>query len=223
MKIKQLIAISVITVVSINSSFGQARKHHREEREGKAEAAREEFQLDRRDTHGGQGEPGKDIRPEELSKYHLATFNRITALLKAGKITEAQGTEFKLAHTEVTNLIKEAKESDSLTNGRVASIRKELDAINDGINAVVTKGDEGDDRTPILNRKQHTFEELIEFGERSGRLSSGEASTLRRSLERLIRSEERIKSGSDLSTKEREKLHEEAAEIRHELRKKLIE
>ena len=221
MKITNILAITAIALVSIESASAQRRKAVRKGKVAEHSALKEEFRLDRRDTHGNQAEEGKDRRPEDFEAYHKVTYGRIVALLKAGKIDEAQGTDFKLAHTEVTNLIKEAKSSTSLTNGRKATLRKHLDKINDDMTAVAGAGDEGDKRTPTLNRAQHKFEEAIEFGERSGRLSTGEASRLKRELDRLERLEERLKAGSSLSERERIKLHEEALEIRRELLKEL--
>ena len=223
---KKLLAITTIALVSVETATAQrrgpVRKHNFQEKRAENSALREEFRLDKRDTHGAQVDPGKDVRPEDFEKYHKATYARIVSLLKAGKIDGAQGTDFKLAHTEVTNLIKEAKATtDGLTKGRKASLRKDLDEINDDINKIAGAGDEGDKRTPMLNIAQHKFEEAIEFGKRSGRLSTGEASRLTRKLESLERLEERIKSGSSLSERERVKLHEEALEIRRELVKEL--
>ena len=67
---------------------------------------------------------------------------------------------------------------------------------------------------------QHRFEERIEFGVRSGRLSKGEAAKLTRMVESLKRMEDREKAGG-LSTREREDLFEEVAELNRELNKDL--
>lgn len=229
MTAKNLLTITLLTSISIGSASAQLkkraaiRKSNHDAKRVEISAAREEFRNDLKDTHGSQAEVGKDIRPSEFSVYHKRTIERISALLRAGKITEEHGTEFKLAYTEITTLIKEAKETDKLTSGRQAALRDDLDELNDAISAVVMEGDEDSKRTPILNKRQNRYEEMIEFGERSGRLSTGEASGLRRDVERLAKLEERLKNGAELSTREREKLHEEMLEVQKELRKEITD
>ena len=89
-----------------------------------------------------------------------------------------------------------------------------------GINGAIEDPEEGTERTPLLNMAQHRFEERIEFGVRSGRLSKGEAAKLTRMVESLKRMEDREKSGG-LSTREREDLFEEVAKLNRELNKDL--
>ena len=226
MKITSMLATVTLALVALESANAQQRKGlgrgKNKEKAAERSALWEGFKLDKKDTHGRQSTPGKDRRPENLDIYHKVTYERIVTLLKAGKIKTEEGTEFKLAHTEVTIAMKESKLSEgSLSSGRKDALRKELDKINDSINAVVQEGDQGDKRTPTLNTAQHRFEELIEFGKRSGRLSSGEASRPNRKLSSLERLEERLKNGASLSDRERVQLHEEAIEIRREIFKEL--
>lgn len=182
---------------------------------------REEALLDKRDTHGPLGVWEKERRPADLEKYHSTTFARIRGLLANGSLTEENGTAFKKRHEEITALLT-AKRAEGLTDASRAEVRGQLDELNDDINTVVKKAEAGDLRTPVLNQKQHLIEERIEFGERSGRLSKGEAASLRRKLERLQNLEERLKDGQ-LSTREREKLHKEANEVIADLHRELRE
>lgn len=229
MKILSILAITSIAALTITSASAQIRKRPavkksiKENKRAERSAAREEFRNDRKDTHGAQAEVGKDTRPENFEAYHKQSISRISVLLKAGKITEAQGSTFKLKHTEITTAIKQAKEENKLTSGKKAALRNDLDELNDAINLVTTKGDQESKRTPILNQRQNHYEELIEFGERSKRLSTGEASKLRREVKRLADLESRLKSGSELSQKEREKLHEEMLKVQKELKKELTD
>ena len=77
-----------------------------------------------------------------------------------------------------------------------------------------------DKRTPLVNKSQHRFEELIAFGVRSGRLSTLEASSLRRKVKRLEDTEDRLKAGN-LSSNERERLMKEVMELERDLKKSL--
>jgi len=77
--------------------------------------------------------------------------------------------------------------------------------------------------TPVLDSRQKHMEEKIDFGARSGRLSTGEANSLKRKLERLYSLEDRMKAKEQLSTRDREKMFAEANELRRELHKKLID
>ncbi len=222
MKITHLLITASVIAFSAQAASAQGRKHHKK-KSAERSAAREEFILDKKDTHGSQNEPGKDARPEDLGAYHKHTYSRIVSLAKAGSLTNDQATEFKLTHTEITNQIKTAKESDTLTAGKKTSIRKDLNDLNDTINTSVKAPDAGDKRTPVVNKAQHKYEEVIQFGERSGRLSKGEASRLRRKVDSLEKLEARYKAGSSLSTREREKIHEEMIEIRRDLHKELLD
>lgn len=76
------------------------------------------------------------------------------------------------------------------------------------------------DRTPRLNQEQEQLERRVAAAEKAGRLSQGEAASLRRKLESLGRYEKTLKSG-DLSTHERERLHQKAIEIRRDLHKEI--
>jgi len=187
--------------------------------DGKGSAMREEALLDKRDTHGQLGLWDKDKRPKEVQIYHALTFKRIRSLLANGKLTEEQGTTFKTLHEEITADLT-SKRSDGLTEEERSSVRGSLDQLNDAINAVIGKAEEGNARTPLLNQKQHAMEERIQFGERSGRLSKGEAASMRRKLERIQEMEERLKK-NELTTREREKLHEEMNQTLLELNREL--
>lgn len=187
--------------------------------DGKGSAMREEELLDKRDTHGPLGLWEKDKRPQDLKTYHVVTFKRIRGLLANGKLTEEQGSTFKTVHEEITADFT-AKRADGLSEEEQDSVRGALDQLNDDINAAVGKAEEGNARTPLLNLKEHRMEERIQFGERSGRLSKGEAATMRRKLERIQEMEERLKK-NDLSTRERERLHKEMNETLLELNQEL--
>lgn len=184
-------------------------------------AMREEALLDHRDTHKWKEDPGAlDNRPENLGEYSNHTFKRIVRLLHHGAITEEDGKDFKETHTAITTDAKAMRADGELTEAQKDQIRGWLDGLNDNINAAIKDAEEGDQRSPILNHVQHRFDEQIEFGERSGRLSKGEASRLKRMVAKLADLEDREKEGG-LTTREREKLFEEAKEIARELRQEL--
>ena len=177
--------------------------------------------LDKRDTHGPMGVWDKDRRPADVPTYHTITYRRIQGLLVDGTLTSEQGTTFKKEHETIGTTLKAAL-ADGLDSTETTDIRSRLDKLNDSINEAVGKGKSGNADTPLLNWKRHRMEEAVEFGERSGRLSKGEASRARREIERIGGMEERLK-GKELSTREREKLHEEANEAILKLREALLD
>lgn len=184
-------------------------------------AMREEALLDHRDTHKWKSDPAAaDKRPENLGEYSNHTYQRIVRLLHHGAITEADGKEFKETHTEIVTDGKSMRADGELSSEEKTRIRGWLDALNDDINLAITDAEKGDERSPILNHAQHRFEEQIEFGERSGRLSNAEASRLKRMVKKLADLEDREKEGG-LTTREREKLFEEVQEIARDLREEL--
>lgn len=79
---------------------------------------------------------------------------------------------------------------------------------------------QGDDATPLLNKKQKKLEKRIAAGVKSGKLSTGEASSLRRKLNSLARYEATLKAG-ELSTSERERLHKKSLEVTRAINKEL--
>ncbi len=198
-------------------------RHHRHDKKNNGEngAIAEERLLDKKDAHGAQIEEGKDRRPTNIHTYHQHTFTRIKALLKSGKITEAQGTEYKTLHTTITKSLADAKKDGTLTQGEIKSIRGDLDILNDIITVVAGKGEEEKERTPLLNQIQHQLEEAIEAGIKSGRLSTLKANGLKRKLKRLASLEDRLKKDAEISNKEREKLFKEIGEIRRDIYKEL--
>lgn len=184
---------------------------------------KEEALLDHLDTHKWKKDPeATDKRPENLGEYLNRTYQRIVRLLHHGALTEKDGLAFKMTHTDITTKGKSMRAQGELTSEQKEEIRGELDTLNDDINAALKAAEEGSERSPILNRVQHRFEEQIEFGVRSGRLSNGEASRLKRKVAKLAEIEEKAKDGG-LSTREREKLFEEAKEIGRELREDLLD
>ena len=136
-----------------------------------------------------------------------------------GALEEADGDKFKDRHTTIVTAAKAAN-ADGLDEAEKKTIRDQLNTLNDDTNAAIKEPEQGDKRTPVVNRSQHRFEEKIEFGERSGRLSTLEASSLRRKLKRLEDTEDRLKTGQ-LSSNERERLMEEVIELRRDLMKEL--
>lgn len=227
MKNTNIIKSSLLTIIGLSLITGSVmakkpgkHRHHRNH-DGENGAIREERILDQKDTHGAQTEEGKDRRPSNTSTYHEYTYKRIKALLKSGKITEAEGTEYKALHTAVTESIAEAKKDGTLTKEEINSIRKALDDINDTLTAIAGNGEVEEERTPLLNRRQHQFEEAIEAGLKSGRLSTLEANGLKRKLARLTSLEDRLKRDKEITKSEREKLFKEIAEIGREMMKDL--
>ena len=188
---------------------------------GKQAALREEQMLDRADTHQWKKDPeALDKRPTGLNEYHTRTLRRIVVLLRHGALSEEKGKFYKECHTEITLQGKQFKADGELTEREREILRGRLNELNDKINDAIEEPETGSERTPLLNMAQHRFEERIEFGVRSGRLSKGEASKLTRMVESLKRMEDREKAGG-LSTREREKLFEEVAELNRELNREL--
>ena len=157
------------------------------------------------------------LRDAISGKFTVKT--RVVRLLTMGALEEADGDKFKDRHTTIVTAAKAAN-ADGLDEAEKKTIRDQLNTLNDDINAAIKEPEQGDKRTPVVNRSQHRFEEKIEFGERSGRLSTLEASSLRRKLKRLEDTEDRLKTGQ-LSSNERERLMEEVIELRRDLMKEL--
>lgn len=226
MKTTTIIKSTMTTVIGLTLIAGTASakkpwKRHHKDIDGKNGAIIEEHIIDQKDTHGADVEEGKDRRSSNISTYHTQTFTRIKALLKSGKITEAEGTEYKTIHTEITESLSAAKKDGALTSDEIKSIRKELDGVNDTLTLIAGNGELDEERTPLLNRIQHRIEEFVESGLKSGRLSTLEANGIKRDLARLVSLEDRLKSDKEITTKEREKLFTEAGEIRREIYRKL--
>lgn len=184
-------------------------------------AIREEKVIEKLDTvKWKKDDDAVDQRPTGLVTYHTRTLKRIEALIKHGAITEENAAKFKAEHTKITEHGRELKADGEMSEEDSKILRRELHALNDAINVVLKESEETANDTPLLNEAQNRFEEQIEQGVRTGRLSTGEASRLTRKVESLKRLEEREKAGV-LSTKDREKLFEEAAELAHEIQKEL--
>ncbi len=198
-------------------------RHHRHDKKNNGEngAIAEERILDKKDAHGAQIEEGKDRRSTNLNTYHKYSFSRIKALLRSGKITEAQGTEYKKIHATITKSLADAKKDGTITQGESKSLRDDLDLLNDVMTVVAGKGEQEKERTPLLNSIQHRMEEAIAAGRKSGRLSTLQANGLQRKLKSLAGLEERLKKDAEISKNEREKLFKEIAEIKRDIRKAL--
>lgn len=225
-----IIKSSLLTAIGLSLIAGSAmakkpgkHRHHRHDKknDGQNGATIEERILDRKDAHGAQTEEGKDRRPTNISTYHNYSFSRIKALLMSGKITEAQGTEYKTLHETITKSLIEAKKDATLTQREIKNLRGDLDLLNDVMSLVAGKGEEDKERTPLLNNIQHRIEESIEAALKSGRLSTLKANGLKRKLKRLASLEDRLKKDKEITTKEREKLFDEVGEIRREINKEL--
>ncbi|MFK7910143.1 MAG: hypothetical protein AB8F34_06020 [Akkermansiaceae bacterium] len=196
------------------------RKANVTERIADNAAAREEALLDKIDTHAWKKDPeARDHRSSNLRDYTNYSFRRIVRLLTMGALEEADGRKLKNSHTAIVTAAKAANK-DGLDDTEKSEIRTKLNTLNDEINASIKEPEQDDKRTPIVNRAQHRFEELIEFGVRSGRLSTLEASSLRRKVKRLEATENRLKAG-DLSSNERERLMKEVVELNRDIKKEL--
>ena len=226
MKYTTLLSVFLISSFTLESAFAKKpavlRKDNKQQRRAENATIREELKLDHQDQHQLGNAQLKDVRAKNLATYHKHTLSRINHLLRTGAITEEQGSTFKDSHALITSNLKIAKaDSGTLSADDKAAARQSLDTLNDTINSAITTAETGDKRTPLFNAKQNKLEQLIEAGQRNGRLSTGEASRLRRKLDSLNRLEDRIKNGEKLSEREREKLHKEAAELRREIYKEL--
>ncbi|MBK1831644.1 hypothetical protein JIN77_12970 [Verrucomicrobiaceae bacterium R5-34] len=202
---------------------GKGKLIHRDRSANIAEriASKEEEILFKQDAHVWRKDPeALDHRPEDLRAYSNHSYRRIVRLLTLGGLEEADGTKFKSRHAEIVAAAKAAN-SDGLDASEKQSIRTQLNQLNDAINAAVTEVEKGKERTPIVNRAQHRFEERIEFGVKSGRLSTLEASSLRRKVAKLEALEERLKAGQKLSSNERERLMKEVVELQRDLTRAL--
>lgn len=220
---KTLYTLLCLCLVTGTALAKKNRKHkiHKHAKKGEKAAVIEERILDKRDTHKIMPEAGKDKRPEKLETYFNYTYSRIKALLQAGRITEKQGTEFKTKHSEIAKAIHFARSDKKISSNENTVLRGSLNQLNDAITAVVGDAEEGEERTPLLNTMQHRMEEAIEAGVRSGRISKGKASTLKRKLATVTRLEDRLKKDKEISAKEREKLFKEMNEVRRDLKREL--
>ncbi|MGJ8676005.1 MAG: hypothetical protein ACSHX0_00665 [Akkermansiaceae bacterium] len=175
---------------------------------------------DQKDSHTWQkDENTRDYRPDNIQLYTNHTYRRIVHLLKIGALEESDGTVLKAKHADIIVLGKAANE-DGISESEEAEIRRHLNDLNDQINASIIDQEEGTDRTPLVNKAQHRFEEMIEAGVKNDRLSTLEASSLRRKLAKLETKEASLKAG-ELSTSEHERLIKEVMEIRKDLMKAL--
>lgn len=75
--------------------------------------------------------------------------------------------------------------------------------------------------TPTLNRRQVTTGELLRFGKTAKMISTAEAGTLERKVDRLLEKEEKAKSDGEVTDRERESLIEDAQELSRDLVKAL--
>lgn len=199
---------------------GKHHRHNNLDRKAENAAVREEAILDRKDTHAWKKDPeAQDHRPEDLRKYTNHTYKRIVRLLTLGALEEADGNAFKKRHTVIVTAAKKANK-DGLDAGEKSTIRNQLNTLNDDVNAALKEAEKDDKRTPVVNKAQHRFVELIEFGVCSGRLSTLEASSLRRKVKRLEDTENRLKAGN-LTSNERERLMKEVIELNRDLKKEL--
>jgi len=225
--ITALIVCSLILPLSAKPNFGGdgKRKDHKKDK-AKRLAVREELRNDHTDTHTlaklNQDPEAKDFRPADLGAYTKHSLRRIVRLNTMGALETEDANQLKEEHASIVKSANDAKADGDVSKEEREEYRASLDSLNDEINALFTAPEEGDERTPIVNRAQLRLESRIDAGERSGLISSGKASSLRRDLESLNRTEKRLKSG-DLSTRDREKLMEEALEVRREITKALMD
>lgn len=203
---------------------GPGKGKHQEEI-AKRLAFEEEKRNDFVDNHTlrdlNQDKEAKDHRPDDLGMYTRHTLQRIIRLNAMGALEEADANDLKNEHARLVSAAKDAAQ-DGVTEEEKKEYREGLDALNDDINSRFQEGDEGDNRTPMVNRAQLRLDETIEAAVRTGRISDAKANSLRRDLEALERKEERAKSG-ELSTREREKLIEEALEVRKEIMDEILD
>jgi len=193
------------------------------ERVAERATAKEEEILSLIDDHAWKKDPeARDHRSENLREYSNHTYKRIVRLLTLGAIEEQDGTTFKNRHESIVKKAKDAN-ADGLDAAEKIAIRNQLNALNDEINAAITKKETGSTRTPLVNLAQHRFEERIQYGIKSGRLSTLEASSLRRKVAKLEKLEERLKGGKELSANERKRLMTEVLELRRDITKALID
>ena len=193
------------------------------ERVAERATAKEEEILSLIDDHAWKKDPeARDHRSENLREYSNHTYKRIVRLLTLGAIEEQDGTTFKNRHEAIVKKAKDAN-ADGLDAAEKIAIRNQLNALNDEINAAITKKETGSTRTPLVNLAQHRFEERIQYGIKSGRLSTLEASSLRRKVAKLEKLEERLKGGKELSANERKRLMTEVLELRRDITKALID
>lgn len=223
-----VIAFCSISLLSSAAAKGKGHgkkgPHHRKANADKVAenaAAKEEAILARQDAHAWEKDPAaRDHRHENIREYTNHTYQRIVRLLTIGALEEADGTKFKAGHSNIVKAAKAANQ-DGLDTAEKKTIRSQLNTLNDDINAAIKEPEQGNDRTPIVNRAQHRFEEKIAFGIKSGRLSTLEASSLRRKVTKLEGLEKRLKAGKELSSNERERLMKEVVELDRDINKAL--
>ncbi len=218
-----LCSLSSITYAAANGKgHGKKGHNHREAKANKiAEnaAAKEEAILAKKDANAWKKDPeARDHRHDNLREYTNHTYKRIVRLLTIGALEESDGTKFKTRHAAIIKGAKAANQN-GLDEAEKKSIRSQMNTLNDDINAAIIEPEQDNDRTPIVNRAQHRFEEQIAHGIKTGKLSTLEASSLRRKVAKLEGLEERLKAGKDLSSNERKRLMKEVVELQRDIKK----
>ena len=190
-------------------------------------ALREEQRLDYKDTYTltklNQDPTAKDYRPSNLGEYSTHTLNRIKRLNTIGALETSDADQLKDEYAKIVAKGNEFRADGTVTDAEREEYKGLLDGLNDEINALFQTPESGSNRTPIVNSTQLRLSEKIDSAVRTGRISESKANSLRRKLESLERAEERAKSGSELSTRERERLIEEALETRKEIMEELLD
>ncbi len=163
-------------------------------------AIRDQFEAFQRMTAGG----AKYYTKEEakLRERHVKTYGFIRMSVVEDRLQEAQAR--KLIQVLFT-IGEEHLQGDTKTDARLSALKEKIQELR------ADKVDQ-DVLSPRLNESQFKLDELHRFAVAEEALSTGEASSLRRKLDRLEEKEDSAKA-KELSDRNREKLIEESREI----------
>ena len=178
-------------------------------------AEREKFHVWRQEVRGGHryfADSEKDIR-QAYAGLNLG----IAKHLINDQISDKLGAVL-LAKTEAVGEKSLANFGrGELTDEQATKVKAALRDIHAELKEKSIERPDPAIRTPDLNKFQLEAAEVIRFGEESGTLSAGKASSLNRKLAKLESKEQSAKSGGELSDRDRENLFEEARELAKDL------
>ncbi|SHI76854.1 hypothetical protein SAMN02745181_0836 [Rubritalea squalenifaciens DSM 18772] len=225
--------LCLIAAVTISTQADAQRKrgpHHRGKAVAKAAAAdhaelgalKDKFLAFRTAVYEGNDYyTDKDI---DLRAAHRGLYLLICDSLIEDRIREDAGFFY---NEQLFLIAEDAKKmrgnKDVLPEYQAKKIKAKLTKLRDDLKSEREDTVKPEILTPQLNRIQINLEELVKFGQDEDILSSGEASSIRRKMNNLSRDEKKAKSDKNVSDKEREKLMEEARELRRETIKQLLD
>lgn len=163
----------------------------------------------------------KDI---ELRRAHAGMYMLTVNSLVEDRIREDAGAYYiEQLFLIAEDAKKQRGSKDALEEYQSKKIKDRLEKLRKQLND--ERADKIDEKiqTPSLNRTQVLMEEVLKFGQDEKILGSGEASSIRRKMNNLSRTEQKAKSDKQVSDDEREKLVEESRKVWRELIEQLAD